>query len=111
MPRRPRGPFCYQRLCLDVAALMLLFALVATVYFVDRPGRTGVLEIAVPLTIPALVFGATYLGLYKVLWKHLPLTLKSELPYDFEAARQGKGSIRSYEDLFRSLRGHSLLSG
>ena len=42
--RRGRGPFCYQRLCLDVAALMLLFALAATAYFVVRPGRMGVLQ-------------------------------------------------------------------
>jgi hypothetical protein len=60
--RRPRGPFCYQRLCLDVAALMLLFALAATAYFVVRPGRTGVLVIAVPLTTSALVSVATGLG-------------------------------------------------
>jgi hypothetical protein len=108
---RPRGPFCYQRLCLDVAALMLLFALATTVYFVVRPGGTGVLVIAVPLTTSALVSVATYLALYRVLGKHLPPTLRRELPYDFEDARQGKGSIRSYGDLFRSLRGHSLPSG
>ncbi len=90
---------------------MPAFRLVAAVYFVDRPGRAGILVIAVPLTIPALVFGATYLGLYKVLGNHLPPRLRNELPYDFEAARQGKGSIRSYGDLFRSLGGHSLPSG
>ena len=87
LPRRPRGPFCYQRLCLDVAVLMLLFTLVAAVYIVDRPGRAGILVIAVPLTIPALVFGATYLGLYKVLGKHLPPRLRKELPYGLGDAR------------------------
>ena len=100
-----------QRLCLDVAALMLLFALAATAYFVVRPGRTGVLVIAVPLTTSALVSGATHLALYRVLGKHLPPTLTRERPYDFEDACQGKGLIRSYGDLFRSLRGHSLPSG
>lgn len=75
---------------------MLLFALAATAYFVVRSGRTGVLVIAALLTTSALVSVATYLALYWVLGKHLPPTLRRELPYDFEDARQGKGLILPY---------------
>jgi len=102
-----KGPFSYVKLCLYyLPGLLLFLGIVALLIsalgglqWLDRLGGWLPSSALLRVVIGVALIGGYYLFFMKVLWRLLPASIRTRIPYDAKEASQLKGDIRSFWDL------------
>lgn len=100
-------PFSYAKLCFYYIPCLLVFLGNAALLITAFGGLQWLNQIGslLPSSVPSRVaigtalIGAYYVFFMKVLWKLLPASIRTRIPYDAKEARESKGDIRSFWDL------------
>ena len=102
-----KEPFSYAKLCYYYFPSLLLFLGLAVLLvsafrdlqWLDQIGKWLPSSALLRVVIGVALIGGYYLFFMKVLWRLLPASIRTRIPYDAKEASQLKGDIRSFWDL------------
>ncbi|PYU18834.1 MAG: hypothetical protein DMG30_26365 [Acidobacteria bacterium] len=102
-----KEPFSYAKLCFYYLPGLLVFLAIAALLisafgelrWLHQMGNWFPSSVLLRVAIGAALIGAYYLFFMKVLWRLLPASIRTRIPYDAKEASESKGDIKSFWDL------------